>query len=339
MLQQTPQVVKNLIILNVLMYVLAQVMGDAIAVPLLAGTYPASPFFQPWQIITHMFMHGDLSHIFFNMFALFMFGSQLERVWGPKRFLNYYLACGLGAFFLHEVVVGYGYFMDYGTWFPTAEALFPNLGYSAAERAAARVFVPVVGASGAVYGVMVAFAMLYPRTPIMLLLLPPLEARYVVTGIIALDVLLLNSGGNVARFVHLGGALGGYGLMKFRQKGGDLSLIPRYFDYLYTTYLSKILSPMFALFNGSGKTKKTGSSTKSSMYSWRSNQTQPNRKRTATRRGTAPNINGVSDAEILEEVEQSELDTILDKISKSGYNALSKQEKKTLFELSKRKEP
>ena len=96
---------------------------------------------------------------------------------------------------------------------------------------------------------------------------------------------------------------------------------------------------MFAFFNGSGKTKKTGSSAKSSMYSWRSNQTQPNRKRTATRRGTAPNINGVSDAEILEEVEQSELDTILDKISKSGYNALSKQEKKTLFELSKRKEP
>ena len=78
---------------------------------------------------------------------------------------------------------------------------------------------PVIGASGAVYGVMVAFAMLYPRTPIMLLLLPPLEARYVVTGIIALDVLLLNSGGNVARFVHLGGALGGYGLMKFRQNG------------------------------------------------------------------------------------------------------------------------
>ena len=98
MLQNTPQVVKNLIILNVLMYLGSGLIGDSVAVPLLAGTYPGSPFFQPWQIITHMFMHGDLGHIFFNMFALFMFGSQLERVWGPQRFLTYYMVCGLGAF-------------------------------------------------------------------------------------------------------------------------------------------------------------------------------------------------------------------------------------------------
>ena len=84
MLQNTPQVVKNLIILNVLMYLGSGLIGDSVAVPLLAGTYPGSPFFQPWQIITHMFMHGDLGHIFFNMFALFIFGSQLERVWGPQ---------------------------------------------------------------------------------------------------------------------------------------------------------------------------------------------------------------------------------------------------------------
>ena len=95
MLQNTPQVVKNLIILNVLMYFGSGLLGDA-AVPLLAGTYPGSPFFQPWQLVTHMFMHGDLGHIFFNMFALYMFGSQLERVWGAQRFLTYYMACGLG---------------------------------------------------------------------------------------------------------------------------------------------------------------------------------------------------------------------------------------------------
>ena len=266
---------------------------------------------QPWRFFTYMFTHSLLNpfHFIFNMLWLWWMGRPVEETIGAHSFLSIYFGAGLIGAILDVIVSLLG---------------VPN---------------PVIGASGAVYGVMVAFAMLYPRTPIMLLLLPPLEARYVVTGIIALDVLLLNSGGNVARFVHLGGALGGYGLMKFRRRGGDLSLIPRYFDYLYTTYLSKILSPMFAFFNGSGKTKKTGSSAKSSMHSWRSNQTQPNRKRTATRRGTAPNINGVSDAEILEEVEQSELDTILDKISKSGYNALSKQEKKTLFELSKRKEP
>ena len=121
MLQNTPQVVKNLILINVLMYVVAGLMGDAVAVPLLAGTYPGSPFFEPWQIVTHMFMHGDLSHIFFNMFALFMFGSQLERVWGPKRFLTYYVACGLGAFALHELVVGLQFYSELGTFFPAAE--------------------------------------------------------------------------------------------------------------------------------------------------------------------------------------------------------------------------
>lgn len=272
---------------------------------------PITVVTQPWRLFTYMFTHSLLNpfHFIFNMLWLWWMGRPVEETIGAHSFFSIYLGAGLIGALIDVIVSLLG---------------VPN---------------PVIGASGAVYGVMVAFAMLYPRTPIMLLLLPPLEARYVVTGIIALDVLLLNSGGNVARFVHLGGALGGYGLMKFRQKGGDISLIPRYFDYLYSTHLSKILSPLFALLNVSVKTKKDGRGVKSSMHSWRANQTQSNRNRTATRRGTASNTAGVSDAEILEEVEQSELDTILDKISKSGYNALSKQEKKTLFELSKRKEP
>jgi hypothetical protein len=96
---------------------------------------------------------------------------------------------------------------------------------------------------------------------------------------------------------------------------------------------------LFTSFNGGAKTRKSGNSVNSKMYSWTANQTQPNRSRARTSRGAVSSSAGVSDAEILEEVEQSELDAILDKISKSGYNALSKQEKKTLFELSKRKEP
>jgi membrane associated rhomboid family serine protease len=165
-------------------------------------------------------------HIFFNMFALFMFGSQLERVWGPKRFLNYYLACGLGAFFLHEVVVGYSYFTDFGTWFPTAEALFPNLGYSAAERAAARVFVPVVGASGAVFGLLLGFGMLFPNTRLQLLFPPvPIKARYFVLGYGALELILAldnNPGDNVAHFAHLGGMIFGYLLLKRWQRERDV---------------------------------------------------------------------------------------------------------------------
>ena len=160
MLQQVPQVVKNLIILNVLMYVAAGLIGDA-AIPLLAGTYPGSPFFQPWQVVTHMFMHGDLGHIFFNMFALYMFGSQLERVCGPQRFLTYYVACGLGAFLLHELVLGLQFYAEFGTFFPAAEQFVSS---SASPMMRARVleavFGRVVGASGAVFGLLLGFGML-----------------------------------------------------------------------------------------------------------------------------------------------------------------------------------
>ena len=219
MLQQTPQVVKNLIILNVLMYVLAQVMGDAIAVPLLAGTYPASPFFQPWQIITHMFMHGDLSHIFFNMFALFMFGSQLERVWGPKRFLIYYLACGLGAFALHELVVGMQFYSEFGTFFPRPEDFVAgNISAVDRPKIIELVYGRVVGASGAVFGLLLAFGMLFPNTRLMLLFPPiPIRAKYFVMGYGAIELMLAlqnSPGDNVAHFAHLGGMIFGYMLLK-----------------------------------------------------------------------------------------------------------------------------
>ncbi len=219
MLQQTPQVVKNLILLNVVMYVLAQVVGDAIAVPLLAGTYPASPFFQPWQIVTHMFMHGDLSHIFFNMFALFMFGSQLERVWGPKRFLTYYLACGLGAFALHELVVGLQFYANFGTFFPRPEDFVGGeLRAVDRPRIIELVYGRVVGASGAVFGLLLAFGMLFPNTRLMLLFPPiPIKAKYFVLGYGAIELMLAlqnSPGDNVAHFAHLGGMIFGYFLLK-----------------------------------------------------------------------------------------------------------------------------
>lgn len=272
---------------------------------------PVTAVTQPWRLLTYMFTHSLLNpfHFIFNMLWLWWMGRPVEETVGAHSFLSIYFGAGLvGA--LVDVVVSF-----------------------------VGVANPVIGASGAVYGVMVAFAMLYPRTPIMLLLLPPLEARYVVTGIIALDVLLLNSGGNVARFVHLGGALGGYGLMKFRQNGGDLSLVPRFIEYLYSKYLSSLFTPLFASISDSGKAKYSGGRSNSSMYSWTANKSQQTRSEARTNRGARSGAASVSDAEILEEIEQSELDAILDKISKSGYNALTKQEKKTLFELSKRKEP
>ena len=225
MFQQATPVVRNLLIINGVFYVVSHFLAPDLR-PLLAGYYPSAPQFQPWQVVTHMFMHASLGHIFFNMFALFMFGSQLERVWGPKRFLNYYLACGLGAFFLHEMVVGYGYSTTYGTWFPRVEDLLPGAGYTALHVQAQRMFVPVVGASGAVFGLLLAFGMLFPNTRLQLLFPPiPIKARYFVLGYGALELLLAldnNPGDNVAHFAHLGGMIFGYLLLKKWQSDRDV---------------------------------------------------------------------------------------------------------------------
>lgn len=225
MFSQATPVVRNLLIINIIFYVATHFVAPELR-EVLAGYYPAAPQFQPWQIVTHMFMHAGLGHIFFNMFALFMFGSQLERVWGPKRFLNYYLICGLGAFALHELFVGYGYFQMYGTWWPNVADIYPGLQYSEGMRAVQRMFVPVVGASGAVFGLLLGFGMLFPNTRLQLLFPPvPIKARYFVMGYGAIELLMAldnNPGDNVAHFAHLGGMLFGYFLLKKWQRDRDV---------------------------------------------------------------------------------------------------------------------
>lgn len=223
MLQNAPPVVKNLIIINVLFFVASMLLGQDQAVTWLAGTYPGSPFFQPWQIITHMFMHGGLGHLFFNMFALYMFGSQLERLWGPQRFLNYYIISGLGGFFLHEFFIGLDFYQTYGTFFPDRSQLVPSgMSDMQAVYILEATFGRVVGASGAVFGILLAFGLLFPNTRLMLLFPPiPIKAKYFVMGygLIELGLALDNgSGDNVAHFAHLGGMLFGYILLKRWQK-------------------------------------------------------------------------------------------------------------------------
>ena len=219
MLQQTPNVVRNLIIINILFYIGSGLIGEGESMRMFAGTYPGSPFFKPWQIITHMFMHGGLGHIFFNMFALYMFGSQLERLWGPQRFLNYYLVSGLGGFLLHEFFIGYALYQDYGSFFPAIDAMIPE-GVSPLDRVSYMeiLYGRVVGASGAVFGLLLAFGMLFPNTRLMLLFPPiPIKAKYFVFGYGAIELFLAlqnAQGDRVAHFAHLGGMLFGYFLLK-----------------------------------------------------------------------------------------------------------------------------
>lgn len=201
----------NLIFINVIFFAVNQFVGEKM-VEYCALFYPASQYFMPVQLVTHMFMHGGIAHIFFNMFALFMFGSVLERVWGPTRFLLFYFITGLGAAFLHiavQALIVYNY----------TGSVHPPLSTVMEYTQLAQMYVtPTVGASGAIFGVLVAFGMLFPNTELIFLFFPvPIKAKYLVTGYVLLELyqgIKMNPGDNIAHFAHLGGALFGFILVK-----------------------------------------------------------------------------------------------------------------------------
>lgn len=213
-----PPVIKNLLIINGLMFLLTMVLGfQGIDLNRILGVYTVqSESFRPYQIVTHMFMHGGLGHIFFNMFALWMFGSPLENVWGPKRFLTFYLVTGLGA---AACLLGWNAWEVHQLQQTIAE------GGSAALQAQQvlqyKLAIPTVGASGAVFGVLLGFGMLFPNSLIYIYFLFPLKAKYfvVIYGAIELYMGISNNpGDNIAHFAHLGGMLFGFILIKLWQK-------------------------------------------------------------------------------------------------------------------------
>lgn len=235
--QNIPPVVKNLIIINVIM-LLATILlsGRGIYLNRILGLYYfGSPNFKPYQLVTHMFMHGGIAHLFFNMFALYMFGRILEQVWGSKRFFIYYFFTGLGAALLHTFVN----FIEAKALISSISsedlALVKNNGeavlnagknYINSSMAALNLLfnTPVVGASGAVFGVLLAFGMYFPNTQLMLLFPPiPIKAKYFVIGygLIELYLGFSQSNSNVAHFAHLGGMLFGFILIRMWKKRRD----------------------------------------------------------------------------------------------------------------------
>jgi membrane associated rhomboid family serine protease len=200
----------------------------------LTGYYFASPNFRPWQIVTHMFMHSqyDFTHIFFNMYALYLFGTALENYWGTKRFVIYYMTCGIGAFFLH---MGVGYLEIQKMMSVLSDKEIYQVMITGLEEGKAykvqmvdlysAINTGVVGASGAVFGVLLGFGMLFPNTELMLLFPPiPLKAKYFVMIYGAIEFFLAmrqTTGDNVAHYAHLGGMLFGYLLLKYWQKKGN----------------------------------------------------------------------------------------------------------------------
>ena len=230
-----PPIVKNLIFINILMLLAYYVVGSVFDVDLIRtlGIYfPKSEQFKPLQIVTHMFMHSGFWHLFFNMFALYMFGQVLEQVWGPKRFLIYYFVCGLGAAFIHESVIAFQYIHLAKTISP--ENLQIVLTEGTAYFNQGKVFndpsmqslqmllnTPTVGASGAIFGILLAFGVLFPNTQLMLLFPPiPIKAKFfvIIYGAIELYLAITQSGGNIAHAAHLGGMLFGYILIRYWRK-------------------------------------------------------------------------------------------------------------------------
>lgn len=228
----TPPIVKNLIIINVVMFAATMLIRYMFRIPLsgyLGMFYFQSPYFQPWQIVTHMFMHGSFFHLLFNMWALWIFGKTLESVWGGKRFLTYYLVTGLGAAFFHELVM----FIEMGGQVEAVKAFYNvnSISHGVFQEIfrpgnqfyglASNLRIPTVGASGAVFGILLAFGMLFPNTPLMIIPLPvPIKAKWLVIGygVLELYLGLTQSNSSVAHFAHLGGMIFGFILIKYWNK-------------------------------------------------------------------------------------------------------------------------
>ena len=212
-LSNMPTAVKNIIIINVLIFLMTEV-NRGFMYENFALFYPTSPFFHWWQPLTHMFMHGGFWHIFFNMYTLYIFGSVLERVWGTKKFLIFYFVTGLGAAAVHTGVE----WLQMTTWMHEVA----ENGTRAAQIAIHNLkMTPTVGASGAIYGLLMGYAMLYPDS-IMRLVFPPiaLKAKWFVLIFAAIELLtgVSGAGTGVAHFAHLGGLIFGFLLIMYWKK-------------------------------------------------------------------------------------------------------------------------
>ncbi|MFQ3580194.1 MAG: rhomboid family intramembrane serine protease [Bacteroidales bacterium] len=229
-----PPVIKNLLIINGLFFLATLSIGQVSGVDLvdvLGLHYPASEYFRPYQFITYMFMHGSFTHIFFNMFALWMFGNVLENIWGPKRFLAYYLITGVGAALTHMIVT-YFRILSVKEGLPQelidivyaegATLIQNGRNYTDEGMGALNILIntPTVGASGSVFGILLAFGMMFPNSLIYLYFFIPVKAKYFVIGYGLLELfsgVMDQPGDNVAHFAHLGGMVFGIGMIYYWQ--------------------------------------------------------------------------------------------------------------------------
>ena len=305
-MRRIPTITKNLLIINALMFLallVFQMKGINLNDVLGLHFFMASDF-HFYQLITYMFMHANFEHIFFNMFALWMFGCVVENVWGPKKFLFYYISCGIGAGVIQEIVQFVSFYFMATSQIPGAG--FGDLWQIAQNSTAVLNQWTTVGASGAIYAILLAFGMIFPEERIFIFPLPiPIKAKWFVGIYAAIELFsaLATPGDSVAHFAHLGGMLFGFLMIRYWRRHPESDRYGRsngqlFFDKLRT--------------NWENRSHKKADKPRDSRQDDR-----PTRQ---------------TEESSTEKTNQQEIDRILDKIRRSGYDSLTEEEKRKLFE-------
>ena len=296
---------KNLLVINILAFIATWVLKNSgVDLNGLLGLhfFMASDF-RVYQFLTYMFLHGSFTHILFNMFALWMFGSVIERVWGPKKFLFYYIVCGVGAGIVQELVQ-YGSYMAQGL----AAYQYVNMGGAQISMDSYINMWTTIGASGAVYGILLAFGMIFPNERLFIIPFPfPIKAKWLIVGYIVIELFSAMSGpgDGVAHMAHLGGMLFGFLLIRYWRKHPDSSQRfgrsygQEFFDNLRRKY----------------EERQRSQHMHAEQTRWEEQRRETDEEYNERQRKN-----------------QEEVDAILDKIRKSGYDSLTKEEKQKLFD-------
>ena len=317
-MQTIPTITKQLLIINCIAFLASQLVPSITS---WCGLhYWQASQFHIYQLVTYIFMHGGWAHLFFNMFALWMFGAVMERTWGSKRFIIYYLVCGIGAGLLQEISQT---FMVYYAISPESMNQFLEISRISPDTLLQQQLnmMTTVGASGSIYGILLAFGMTYPEERMFIIPIPfPIKAKWLVIGYAGLEIglALANSGDGVAHMAHLGGMLFGFFLIRHWRKSehrqtsfnGWDSYQGTQNDQKAATILGKIRKWMHLDREDSGYNK------------------DPHFRSTSTHQADW-------DYNAQKKRDEAEIDAILDKIRRSGYASLSAEEKKKLFDASK----
>lgn len=317
-MRNIPVVTKNLLIINVLVFAATYVLRglDIDLNDILGLHFFLASDFRLWQFFTYMFMHGGFTHILMNMFMLWMFGMVVENVWGPRKFLFYYIICGLGAGLCQELA-------QYGTYLVEGLSQYQTvmMNGNIIPMGDYLNLLNTVGASGAIYGVLLAFGMLFPEERMFIIPIPvPIKAKWIVVGSVIVELFSAvgTSDDGVAHLAHLGGMLFGFLLIRYWKKHpysgyGDFGMNKgqQFFDRMKDSWEQR-----------SGRS--SGGFSRNDNGPW-----------TGSSQGNTAGNNSDWDYNARKKQQQEEVDRILDKIRKSGYDSLSKEEKQKLFDSSK----